>query len=139
MLDSALKQKEDLFSRLFVEGVDATKAYSRVYDTSGMQSQTIRKRAHELRNSPRVVKRIKQLRQDLAKMHNITVDKLLAELEEARNIALTAAKPQSAAAVAATMGKAKLAGLDKQIIEHQVQQPTSYTINLIQAIKHDAD
>jgi len=31
---------------------------------------------------------------------------------------LTAETPQSSAAVAATMGKAKLTGLDKQIIEH---------------------
>ena len=38
-------------------------------------------------------------------------------MEEARQAALTAERPQSAAAVAATMGKAKLLGLDKQIVE----------------------
>ena len=42
---------------------------------------------------------------------------LILELEEARKAALKAETPQSSAAVAATMGKAKMLGFDKQIIE----------------------
>jgi hypothetical protein len=38
-------------------------------------------------------------------------------LEEARRIALGAETPQTSAAVSATMGKAKLVGLDKQILD----------------------
>lgn len=49
--------------------------------------------------------------------HEITVDTLLAELEEARQAALGAETPQTSAAVSATMGKAKLLGLDKKIVE----------------------
>ena len=49
--------------------------------------------------------------------HEITVDTLLAELEEARKAALCAETPQTSAAVSATMGKAKLLGLDKKIVE----------------------
>ena len=45
------------------------------------------------------------------------MDSLVNELEEARIAALTAESPQSAAAVSATMGKAKLMGLDKQILD----------------------
>lgn len=51
--------------------------------------------------------------------HDLTVGDLLAELEEARQAALGAENPQSSAAVAATMGKAKILGLDKQIIDHR--------------------
>ena len=47
--------------------------------------------------------------------HEITVDTLLLELEQARKLALDTKK--AAAAVTATMGKAKLLGLDKQIVE----------------------
>ena len=51
-----------------------------------------------------------------AKRHELTIDDLVAELEEARTAALGAENPQSSAAVSATMGKAKLLGLvvDKQ-------------------------
>lgn len=49
----------------------------------------------------------------------MTVDDLIKELEEARQAALdpNLDKPQSAAAVSATMGKAKLLGLDKQLVD----------------------
>ncbi|KAF0679407.1 hypothetical protein Y59_27690 [Enterobacter hormaechei] len=61
---------------------------------------------------------MKELQGEIKQRHNVTVDSLLAELEEARQKALSAETPQSSAAVAATMGKAKLVGLDKQIVDH---------------------
>lgn len=48
----------------------------------------------------------------------VTVESLTEELEEARKAALGAENPQCGAAVSATMGKAKLYGLDKQLVEH---------------------
>ena len=53
----------------------------------------------------------------------VTVEDLLIELEEARQIGIDT--KSAAPMVAATMGKAKLMGLDKQIIEHRgnVDQP----------------
>jgi phage terminase small subunit len=132
-------EKENNYCMMIVQGASGVESYTACYNSENMTYASIRAKVSELNRSPRVIAKIEALKREVAQMHNITVDKLLAELEEARNIALTAAKPQSAAAVAATMGKAKLAGLDKQIIEHQVQQPTSYTINLIAAVKHDAD
>jgi hypothetical protein len=47
----------------------------------------------------------------------LTVEDLLRELEEARQLAISTEAP--APAVSATMGKAKLLGLDKQVIDHQ--------------------
>lgn len=66
------------------------------------------------------------MRGEIKQRHNVTVDSLLAELEEARQ-ALSAETPQSSAAVAATMGKAKLVGLDKQIIDHTSSDGTMAT------------
>ena len=42
----------------------------------------------------------------------VTRETILAELEEARSVALSQEKPQAGAAVAASMGKAKLLGLE---------------------------
>lgn len=77
--------------------------------------------------SCRITLRIKELRGEIKQRHNVTVDSLLAELEEARQKALSAETPQSSAAVAATMGKAKLVGLDKQIIDHTSSDGTMAT------------
>ena len=94
-----------------------SEAYRRAYDTSKMKDATINVKAVELFNSGNVSVRIKQLQQAAAERNRITVDDLLLELEEARIIAMSAETPQSSAAVAATMGKAKLLGLDKQLVE----------------------
>ena len=45
----------------------------------------------------------------------ITVESLIEELHEIKLVALGAETPQCGAAVAAVLGKAKLAGLDKAI------------------------
>ena len=66
-----------------------------------------------------VTARLKEIREELAKASQIDLKDLLEELEQARQAALGCESPQSSAAVAATMGKAKLLGLDKVIIDHQ--------------------
>jgi len=64
-----------------------------------------------------VFARIAELRKEHREKHKLTVDDLLKELEDNRKAALEAEIVQSSAATAATMGKAKLLGLDKQIID----------------------
>lgn len=64
----------------------------------------------------------------------VTIHTVLAELEEARQLALnghaeTGARASAGAAVSATMGKAKVMGLDKQVVDHissdgSMSQPT---------------
>lgn len=54
--------------------------------------------------------RIQKLREDARERNKVTVDSLTAELDEARALALADPKG-AAAAVSATMGKAKLHGL----------------------------
>jgi len=65
--------------------------------------------ASRLARSVKVKRRIEELATMAAKRHEITQDTLLEELEQARQSALS--NNQTSAAVAATMGKAKLCGM----------------------------
>ena len=113
----ALTQKQEKFCRLVVELNNNSDAYRGAYDASRMKPESIHRKAKELMDNVNVAARIDELRAEHAKRHRVTVDDLLGELEEARKIALCAETPQTSAAVGASMGKAKLLGLDKQLIE----------------------
>lgn len=115
----ALTQKQENFARYYVELGNASEAYRRAYDASGMKDGSIQVEACKLLAGPNVSQRVEELRMEAAQRHRLTVDDLLNELEEARIAALTAETVQASAATGATMGKAKLLGLDKQIIDHQ--------------------
>jgi hypothetical protein len=82
-----------------------------------MKADSINRKAKELIDNVKISARVFELQSEIKARHSVTVDSLIKELEEARQAALGADTPQSAAAVAATMGKAKITGLDKQIIE----------------------
>lgn len=114
----ALTPKQEAFALAYVETGNASEAYRRSYNAEKMKPEVIAVKASELLAHGKVSVRVKDLQADLAERHKLTVDDLLRELEEARTAALTAETAQSSAAVAATMGKAKLLGLDKQVIEH---------------------
>ncbi|MGL5223605.1 MAG: terminase small subunit, partial [Plesiomonas shigelloides] len=107
--------KKQNFARKVVElDGNQSAAYRAVYNCENMKPETIAKRASELMRDGDVAGMIAQLRQRAAKRHDCTVDSLVAELEEIKQVALAAETPQTSAAVSAVMGKAKLCGLDKQ-------------------------
>lgn len=110
-------EQQEKFCRVFVETGNASEAYRQSYKSDRKNANTIAVDASRLLDKPNVNRRIAMLRETHAKRHNVTVDSLVAELEEIKKIALSAETPQSSAAVAAVMGKAKLTGLDKQLIE----------------------
>jgi phage terminase small subunit len=113
----ALTQKQENFCLAYIETGNASEAYRRSYNAVNMKTESINVNACKLLADANVAQRVEILKGEAAKRHAITVDSLIAELEEARQAALQAETPQSSAAVSATMGKAKLAGLDKQIVE----------------------
>lgn len=112
-----LTPKQAAFCRLYLETGNASEAYRQAYVKSNLTPATVHVKASHLLNSDKIAARVCELQGELRQRHRVTVDSLLAELEEARQAALTAKKPQAAAAVTATMGKAKLAGLDKEVVE----------------------
>lgn len=112
---SELTPKQEKFCQLYVETGNASDAYRESYDSSNMKPESVNRKAKELLDNVKITARIGQLRERIVKKHNVTVDSLIEELEEARKLAFETA--QVSAAVSATMGKAKLCGLDKQVIE----------------------
>lgn len=113
-----LTPKQENFCLAYLETGNASEAYRRAFNSERMKPETITKRASELLYLGCITGRLEELRKPIMKRHNITIDSLIDELEEARQAALTAESVQSSAAVSATMSKAKLLGMDKQIIEH---------------------
>ena len=113
-----LTPKQEKFAQVYVETSNASEAYRQAYDASRMKQESIAVKASELLSSGNVTVRVQQIREELAKASQIGLKELIEELEQARQAALGCESPQSSAAVAATMGKAKLLGLDKQVIDH---------------------
>ncbi len=112
-----LTEQQEKFCRVFVETGNASESYRQSYKAEKMTANSIAREASLMLDNPNVAQRIKTLRETHAKRHNVTVDSLVAELEEIKQIALAAETPQTSAAVSAVMGKAKLTGLDKQVVE----------------------
>ena len=115
MSTESLTPKQEAFAQAYVESGNASEAYRRSYNAEKMTNETINVAACKLLANDKVAIRVKQLQEKAAKRHDITVDDLIRELEEARKLAMQTEK--AGPAVTATMGKAKLLGMDKQIIE----------------------
>ena len=114
-----LTPKQEAFCLAYLETGNASEAYRRSYSAERMKPNTVNRRAFDLLEDSKIAARLESAREAARARNAVTVDSLLAELEEARQAALQAKPaPQSSAAVAATMGKAKLMGLDKQVVEH---------------------
>lgn len=113
-------QKKEAFVQKWHETGNKSEAYRYSHPRSlKWKDETVHNKAYAVAKDGEVLARYKELQQESADNHGITVSSLLEELEEARKTALQAETPQSSAAVSATMGKAKLCGLDKQVIEHK--------------------
>lgn len=128
----ALTPKQENFCLAYLETGNASEAYRRAYDAGAMSANAIAVEACLLLDNPKVALRLSELREPIIQRHAITVDDLLRELEEARNLAMSIELP--APAVSAVMGKAKLLGMDKQIVQHVGEVPVgSITIEVVSA------
>lgn len=129
-----LTPKQDNFCRLYIELGNASEAYRQAYDAEDSNDNVVGVEANRLLDNPKIALKLKQIRDEHMRRHNLTVGDLLAELEEARQAALGAENPQSSAAVSATMGKAKILGMDKQVIDHQSSDGSMSVGALLQQI-----
>lgn len=111
-----LTLKQEAFCLAYIETGNASEAYRQTYDGKGMKPETINRKAKELLDNGKITATIEELQGQHIARHKITIDSLLNELEEARLLAREKENPN--AMTQATMGKAKLLGLDKQIIDH---------------------
>ena len=123
-----LTPKQEKFCQVYIETGNASEAYRQAYNTAKMKPETVNRTAKQLLDNRKIAARLDELRALHQKRHEITVDDLVKELEEARKLAFETDK--AAAAVSATMGKAKLLGLvvDKQ--ETAITQAPTIVVEL---------
>ena len=112
---SKLTPKQENFCLAYLETGNASEAYRRAYQPMRMTDKSVNEKGSQMLAMVKIQSRLGELREPILKRHAITVDDLLAELEEARQLAM--GTESAAPAVAATMGKAKLLGYDKQMID----------------------
>lgn len=122
-MSKQLTQKQINFCHKYIECGNASEAYRQCYDAAKMKPETIGRAACELMDNPIITTMIESLRAKASEVAVITVHDLLRELEEARALAVREA--QCSAATGATMGKARLLGLDKIITENTTKHSFS--------------
>lgn len=104
--------KQEAFARAYIETAgNASEAYRRSYSAENMSNAAIAVEACRLLDDPKVALMVTSLKESAQKRHELTVDDIIAELEEARAMAMTGERPQASAMVAASMGKAKILGM----------------------------
>lgn len=121
--------KQEAFCLAHMETGNASEAYRRCYDASNMKPESIYVEACKLMSHPDVSLRLEELRTSARNYAAITVEGLIDELERARQAALAAEPPQISAAIAATMGKAKLSGFpNKEVLTDPIKRLTNEQI-----------
>ena len=115
-----LNPAQEKFAHLIVRGVGTTEAGIECWGWENYSQQAKATEAQKKLNNPRIQDRINELKAIAVKETSVTVQSLLDELDEARDLAKEEKQPS--AMVAATIGKAKVTGLDKQVIEIQSRE-----------------
>lgn len=104
-----LTAKQEAFAQQIVKGATAVAAYRLAYDCSGMVPSTIYSNASRLLANSKVAALVTTAKARTISKSVLTTENIIEELEEARKMALRLEQPQ--AVVAASMAKAKVAGL----------------------------
>ena len=114
--------KHEQFCQVWLETGNKSEAYRKSHANSlKWKDETVHNKASALSKRGEVLARYKQLQENTVKAHGVTIESLIAELNEARKVALGADTPQSSAAITATMSKAKLVGLDVHKVEQTIK------------------
>jgi len=101
----SLSSRRESFCQQFVVDMNATAAAAR----AGYSQATAKQQGSRLLTNVDVKARVAELQAGIAERCEVSVDSVVAELEEARSQAI--ATGQASAAVSASLGKAKVCGL----------------------------
>ena len=113
---------------MFIETGNQSEAYRQAYNTENMLPDSVTSKASELMRNVHVSSRVTELQQQVAKKFEVTVESLTRELEEDRQLARELGQP--GAAISALNVKARIHGLDKQIMSNDPDNPMPATINV---------
>ena len=108
-MSGKLTPRQHRFVMSYIECGSATAAYRRHYSTENMLPATVNRAAKRLLDLSKISTRISEIHAEDRVRCAVAIDTITEELEQNRQAAL--ANCQIAAAVAATMAKAKLHGL----------------------------
>lgn len=125
-----LTPKQEKFAQKYIELGNATEAYYAAYDAKGSKPITANRAAKTLLDNPKIAARLRALRELHQKRHEVTIDSITRELIDDREFARE--NRQASAAIAATLGKAKLHGLitDKAELAGKDGLPLKFTLAL---------
>lgn len=114
--------KQADFVRWYFELGNASEAYKRAYN-SHAKPNTLHRKANDLLKHPVIKAEVKAMQDQARERNQVTIDNVVDELEEARQIAKQSGN--AAAMVSATLGKAKVLGLvvDKQETNTKILTP----------------
>lgn len=134
ILENGLTLPKELFCMAYIDIGNAPEAFEHVWGRKGSAEEL-----KDLIESPACIKRVSHLyNQRVAIMQHscqVDVDLLVRELEQARQIAIAEREPS--AAIAATMGKAKLHGLLIDKKEISLKRPEDMTEAELRAVLGD--
>jgi phage terminase small subunit len=119
--ENGLTPKQEKFCQEYIATGNASEAYRRSYNTERYTPKSINENASRLLAEAKVLSRVNKLRADIAARHELTVDDIIAELDEARVISKE--DRNGSVMVSASMSKAKLLGMvteKKDVTIHQV-------------------
>lgn len=126
----AITPKQQRFVQEYLQDHNGTQAAIR----AGYSEKTAKQQGSRLLTEARIQAAVRAGQKKVAKKAEVTVDSLMAELEQARKLALK--EKQASAAVTATMGKGKLAGL---LVEKHKHSGAVGTYDLKNLSDHDLD
>jgi hypothetical protein len=112
---------QELF-RGIAEGLSHGEAYTSAGYTKNPNAAKVNA-CRLLKASKHIIVRVQELQQQAAKAKQVSVESIVEELEEARDIARS--QKQSSAMVSASLGKAKITGID--IDRTEVGKPGDFT------------
>lgn len=122
-----ISQRKKRFAELWVEYGNDARAHKDAGFMPHANDVTHRKKGCQMRKHPQVAAYIKELQAEHAEANKVRVEDLLKQLDAAYVLAMREKRPS--AMVSAVMGKARITGHDKQIVEHHMTRPIDLVIN----------
>ncbi|MDN7937474.1 terminase small subunit [Burkholderia multivorans] len=110
-----LTQKQENFCAAYIETGNASEAYRRAYDVSGMNSASVNRKAKELLDNVKIAARITEMRAPVLERAQLTLEQHLADLKRLRDLA--EADGKYGPAVSAEISRGKASGLYVEKIE----------------------
>ena len=123
-----LTTKQEKFCKTFIETGNASEAYRQSYDCQKMKGPSINRNAVALLDNTKITTRVGELQLNLQKKFEVTVESLSKELDEDRQLARSLGQP--GAAISALNVKARIHGLDKQVMSNDPNNPMPATIQV---------